>query len=177
MVRHCCSHEDVVADPLPPTLILISRPIRILTKSVEVNWLPWTVLLNISSLSRFANALCGFNIKVGIGVIDAGQDSTHLVTQCSNGQLDEAPAPYECRCRWRRPGFGRLTGIFLSRYGSQLCAGAGFALFRLDAHAPHERSEMQPVHFEPLLNQKILQQPAAREVEFHVQLVDPVRHF
>ncbi len=60
-----------------------------------------------------------------------------------------------------------------------MCPGAGFEVFRFavegfDAHALHQRGNVQPPDLEPFLNQQTLQHPAAREGEFHVQLVDPV---
>ena len=36
---------------------------------------------------------------------------------------------------------------------------------------------MQPANLEAVLHQQTLQHPAAREGEFHVQLVDPVHEF
>jgi hypothetical protein len=48
------------------------------------------------------------------------------------------------------------------------------AIEGLDAHALHQRGNVQPADFEPLLDQQPLQHPAARKREFHVQLAGPV---
>jgi hypothetical protein len=52
--------------------------------------------------------------------------------------------------------------------------GVRLAVKRLDAHAFHQRGNVQPPDLEAFLDQQTLQHPAARERELHVQLVDPV---
>jgi hypothetical protein len=67
--------------PLPSILMAISAAVRTLMKSIEVNWLPWSVL-KMSGLPCRASASSSASIqKSALSVIDSRQARTLRLNQ------------------------------------------------------------------------------------------------
>jgi len=113
------------------------------------------------------------------GVRDApGQDAAGEPVQ-HGGKVDE-PAHHRNVGDVHRPDLvGPGNGQLPEQLGVDLVSQCWFRSVRLaiegfEAHALHQRGNVQPPDLEPLLDQQTPQHAAAREGELHVQLVDPV---